>query len=247
MMVLLVLIAACGCVSETEEKDRNSTSTENVSPEIHTWLQEHAIPFDTVEPGGEYEDLMPLKEIIGDARIVALGEATHGTSEFFKTKHRMLEFLVNEMDFNLFAIEDSCLGSNMINNYVHTGEGDPEELLAGLSHWPWNTQEVLDMIKWMRKHNENLGNAPEVSFFGFDPQKIFMAMDKVIEYLEMIDPEAAADVKSLYSPFRSFMDAYKGSESLEKAQNFLKIPLSEKDLYKENVRDVYALLEAHQS
>ena len=69
----------------------------NVSPEINNWLRENAIPFNTTEPGSGFDDLMPLKEIIGDARIVALGEATHGTREFFQMKHRMLEFLVKEM------------------------------------------------------------------------------------------------------------------------------------------------------
>jgi len=151
------------------------------------------------------------------------------------------------MDFNLFAIEDSCLRSNMINNYIHTGEGDPEELLTEFSHWPWKTQEVLDMIKWMRKHNENPGNAPEVSFFGFDPQCPFIAMDKVTGYLEMIDPEAVADVKSLYDPFWSYMESYMELESFKESYEFLNIPKSEKEQYKEDVQDVYKFLKAHQS
>ena len=67
--------------------------------------------------------------MIGDARVVALGEATHGTREFFLMKHRVLEFLVKELDFNLFAIEATWPEANRVNEYVHTGEGDPAELL----------------------------------------------------------------------------------------------------------------------
>jgi hypothetical protein len=70
------------------------TQPVTVASEVSAWLRENAIPFDTTDPNSDFEDLMPLKELIGDARIVALGEATHGTHEFFQLKHRMLRFLV---------------------------------------------------------------------------------------------------------------------------------------------------------
>lgn len=69
---------------------------------------------------------MPLKQIIGNARVVALGEATHGTREFFQMKHRILEFLVREMGFTTFGIEATCAESNRVNDYVHTGVGIPQ-------------------------------------------------------------------------------------------------------------------------
>lgn len=155
------------------------------------WLRANAIPFETTEPGSGFEDLMPLKEIIGDARIVALGEATHGTHEFFQMKHRLVEFLVEEMGFNLFAIEANWPEANLVNDYVHTGEGDPAALLAGLGFWTWNTQEVLDMIRWMCAHNQDPGDAPEISFVGFDMQNPDMAMDNVIGYFQEVEPSYA--------------------------------------------------------
>jgi erythromycin esterase len=72
---------------------------------VKAWIKENLIPLKTCEPGKGFEDLQPLKSIVGDARVVALGEATHGTREFFKMKHRMFEFLVEKMGFNLFVIE----------------------------------------------------------------------------------------------------------------------------------------------
>ena len=74
---------------------------------VRAWIRNHAIALTTVEAGNGFADLQPLRQIVGDARIVALGEATHGTREFFQLKHRLLEFLVSEMDFNIFAIEAS--------------------------------------------------------------------------------------------------------------------------------------------
>lgn len=99
----------------SEDPTSTSSSTPAPKPTIRpdkldeavvAWLRERAIPFDTSEPVDNYSDLMPLKQIIGDARIVALGEATHGTHEFFTMKHRILRFLVEQMGFSVFGIED---------------------------------------------------------------------------------------------------------------------------------------------
>lgn len=180
------------------------TQPVTVAPEVSTWLRENAIPFDTTDPNSDFEDLMPLKELIGDARIVALGEATHGTHEFFEMKHRILRFLVEEMGFNTFAIEANWPEANLVNDYVQTGQGDPAELLQGLYFWTWDTQEVLDMILWMRAHNENPGDAPLVSFYGFDMQYYKVAIDNVVAYLEKIDPASAAKTTELYRCFRQY-------------------------------------------
>ena len=142
---------------------------------------------------------MPLKDMIGNARIVALGEATHGTHEFFQMKHRMLEFLVEEMGFNTFAMEANAPEANLINDYVHTGKGDPAELLKGMYFWTWDTQEVLDMILWMRAYNENPSHTQKISFYGFDMQYGQMARNNVAQYMQEVDPQAANQVADDYS------------------------------------------------
>ncbi len=119
--LLLALLPACG----------ESSPTPPPGPEI-AWLRENAVEFRTAEPGGDYADLMPLEQIIGNARVVALGEATHGTREFFQMKHRILEFLVREMGFTTFGIEATWAEANRVNDYVHTGVGDPAVLLSNL-------------------------------------------------------------------------------------------------------------------
>jgi erythromycin esterase len=162
------------------------------------WLKANAIPFETTEPNSSFEDLMPLKEMIGNARIVALGEATHGTHEFFQMKQRMLEFLVEEMGFNTFAMEVNWPEANLINDYIHTGKGDPVELLKGLSGL-WDAQEVLEMIRWMRAYNENPNSTPKISFYGFDMQYDQMAKDNVAQYMQKVDPQAAKQIADNYS------------------------------------------------
>src|SRR3989440_9052092 len=109
---------------------------------VTTWIKLHAIPFNTITPSAPEQDLLPLKQIVGNASIVGLGEATHGTHEFFEMKHRLLEFLVEQMGFTTFAIEGDWDAGAQINDYVMTGKGNARDLLQLFHIWPWNTQEV---------------------------------------------------------------------------------------------------------
>src|SRR5205085_3617532 len=128
------------------------------------WLKKHALPFDTEQAGTGFDDLRGLSAIVGNARIVSLGEATHGTHEFFAMKHRVLEYLVENLGFTVFAIEAALPECDAINDYVVDGAGDASTALAGQHFWTWNTDEVLDMIQWMRNYNLSRGSKPPVHF-----------------------------------------------------------------------------------
>ena len=97
---------------------------------LEEWLKLNAVPLSTVEAGSGFEDLMPLKEVLKDKTLLGLGEATHGTREFFQMKHRLLEFLVTELDFTVFAIEASFARCQYINNYVLDGVGSLDTAVA---------------------------------------------------------------------------------------------------------------------
>lgn len=149
------------------------------------WAREHAIPLKTVAAGNGFDDMQGLRQIVGGARIVALGEATHGTSEFFQLKHRMIEFLATRMGFTIFAIEAGMPECHRLNDFVLNGKGDPKQLLHDLSVWPWDTEEVLDMILWMRKFNES--GKGRIEFTGFDMQIPTLAMASVRKFVETND------------------------------------------------------------
>jgi erythromycin esterase len=227
-IMLLAGLAACG---ESRDPTESSLPPDTVSPEIIAWLQSAAVPFATAQAGTDYDDLMPLKEMIGDARVVALGEATHGTREFFLMKHRVLEFLVKELDFNLFAIEATWPEANRVNDYVHTGEGDPAELLSGLYFWTWNTEAVLDMIRWMRLHNLAPGGAPPVSFFGFDMQYPGMAIHNVQLFLDAVDQPMAEFVSVAYGCMLPFANGPTGRFPPDTSY------ISQPDAYRNDCRD----------
>jgi len=169
-----------------------------VPPDVVVWLRDHGIPFATIEPGDDFSDLQPLKQIIGDARIVSVGEATHGTHEFQAMKDRLVRFLVTEMGFTDFAMEANLPECERVNDYVHTGQGDLLQLLRGLYFWTWNTEEVRDMVNWMRAHNASPAGDPRISFHGFDMQSISVAMGDVLTYLRQVDPTAATAADGRY-------------------------------------------------
>ena len=151
------------------------------------WIRKNAIPIENEDPAADFVDLMPLKEMIGESQIVALGEGTHGTSEFFKMKHRIVRYLAEEMDFTVFAIEANMPEARAVNQYVLSGEGDPRKALSGLYFWTWDTSEVLAMIEWMKDFN--LSGKGRIEFYGFDMQFPDVAMANVREFVKKADPE----------------------------------------------------------
>jgi erythromycin esterase len=211
-----------------------------IPPETTAWLRENVVPFDTTQPGAPNSDLIDLKGIIGDARIVALGEATHGTQEFFQMKHRLLEFLVEEMDFHVFAMEAHWAESTLINHYVHTGEGDATELLANLGYWTWQTEEVLDLIEWIRAYNQN-SDHPPVSFYGFDMQNARGAIDQLIAYFESIDPDSAELARERLACFCRYQDY--NYQQIEYAQQ----PAATKGECRQDLQVVLDVLLTHQT
>jgi erythromycin esterase-like protein len=153
------------------------------------WMRRTAHAFEAVEPREDHRDLAFLKRLVGDARIVALGEGTHGTREFFTMKHRITRYLASEMGFTVFAIEANMPEAYRVNDYVLTGRGDPRALLDGMYFWTWNTREVLDLIEWMRAFNAS--GRGRMQFAGFDMQTPDTAAAIARRFLARTDPVAA--------------------------------------------------------
>ncbi len=172
---------------------------------VVAWLKEHAIPIATPEAGRGFADLQPLRRIIGDARIVSLGESTHGSREIFQMKHRMFEFLVEELGFRVFAIEASYPDCVAINDFVLHGKGDAASALHGQRFWTWDTEEVLTLIRWMRAYNRDATNTTKLRFYGFDMQSPAPALEQAIEALELVDPTGATALAKRLSPLRDRM------------------------------------------
>ena len=157
------------------------------------WIAAHAVRLQTPEAGHGFADMKPLKKMIGNARIVSLGEATHGSREFFQLKHRVLEFLTTEMGFTIFSIEANMPEAYRLNDFVLNGNGDPAKLIKGMYFWTWDTQEVLDMVLWMREFNTS--GKGRVQFTGFDMQTPDVAAGIVGDFVAGADPDYIASVR----------------------------------------------------
>jgi erythromycin esterase len=162
--------------------------------------QDYHFPLESVEAGHSIDDLEPLKRVFQDVRLIALGEATHGTREFFQCKHRLLEFLVREMRCRLFAIESSYARCQAINEYVLHGTGHRDEVLAEQGFWCWDTQEVAHMIDWMRAYNQTVEASDKVQFLGFDCQLNEKAGKMIVNLLKEGDPDYYETSLSLLAP-----------------------------------------------
>jgi erythromycin esterase len=148
--------------------------------EVTRWLQSQ-VALASASPDAATVDLAPVGEMIGGARVVGLGEATHGSREFFQLKHRLLEYLVTDKGFTTFAIEASQPECRAIDAYIHGAPTDPATIAHALGYWTWRTEEVLALIEWMRTWNAS--HAQQLSFVGFDMQSARVAAQTVAGYL----------------------------------------------------------------
>lgn len=171
-------------------------------PAVTDWIRAHAMPLATVEPGAGLEDLEPLGAALGGARMVALGEGTHGTREFYRLKHRILEYLVERKGFRVLAVEAGLSEAQAADAYVVEGRGTPERAVAALRFWTCGSEEMVDLLRWMRRWNEDPGHPRKLRFHGFDIQSPDVALRVLRSFLAGRDPETAAWLGDRLGEFR---------------------------------------------
>jgi len=158
---------------------------------------------------GGADDYDGLLEQIGDAGIVLLGEASHGTHEFYRERAHITRRLIEEHGFRGVAVEADWPDAYRVNRYVHGApeDTDAEEALRGFRRfptWMWRNAEVLDFIGWLRARNEQHGDEDAASFFGLDLYSLHASVAEVIAYLETMDPPAAERARERYACFEEF-------------------------------------------
>jgi len=151
-----------------------------------------------------------LIERIGDARVVLLGESSHGSHEFYAERARITRRLVEERGFTAIAVEGDWPAAYRVARYVR-GAGhdrDAEESLRGFRRfptWMWRNADVLDLVGWLRAHNDRAGQASRrVGFYGLDLYCLHESIEAVIGYLDRIDPAAAGRARERYACFGPF-------------------------------------------
>jgi erythromycin esterase-like protein len=154
---------------------------------------------------GGARDYDALLDLIGDARFVLLGEATHGTHEFYEERARITQRLIEEKGFHAVAVEADWPDAYRVNRYVR-GQGQDADAKAALAgfvrfpNWMWRNTDVASFVDWLRAHNQNSGGR-QVGFYGLDLYSLFTSMQEVLGYLDKVDPQAARIARERYACF----------------------------------------------
>jgi erythromycin esterase-like protein len=165
---------------------------------------------------GSPADLDPLLDLVGDARFVLLGEASHGTHEFYKLRAELTKRLVAEKGFAAVAVEADWPDAYRVNRYVRgapatpgaPADADPNAALGGFRRfpqWMWRNADVLGFVRWLRAHNDaRPAGVPKAGFYGLDLYSLHGSIDAVLRYLDKVDPAAARRARSRYGCFEDF-------------------------------------------
>ena len=153
-------------------------------------------PFDSI--GGAKLD--PLLERIGDAKIVLLGEATHGTSEFYRMRERISQELIGRKGFRFVAIEGDWPDVARLDHYVRHFEYPPSEwtAFARFPTWMWRNKEVRSFVDWLHAHNGELAPRRRIAIYGLDLYSLYTSIGSVLKYLDEVDPDSARIARQRY-------------------------------------------------
>jgi erythromycin esterase-like protein len=157
---------------------------------------------------GEAKDFDPLLEKIGNSRFVLIGEASHGTHEFYRLRAQITKRLIAEKGFIAVAVEADWPDAYRINKYVRFDSEDEDAIdaLSGFQRfpsWMWRNADVLDFVGWLRNYNEHR-HAKRVGFYGLDLYSLHASIRAVLDFLDKVDPDAARRARYRYSCFENF-------------------------------------------
>jgi erythromycin esterase-like protein len=171
------------------------------APTLTGTLRRHARPL--TGSAGDYDGLFDL---IGDTRFVLLGEASHGTHEFYDERARITRRLIEEKDFRIVAVEADWPDAYRVDRYVRGAGADAEavEALADFKRfpaWMWRNADVLDFLAWLRTRNDEVAEDERAGFYGLDLYSLHASIEAILVYLDRVDPAAAAQARKRYACF----------------------------------------------
>lgn len=170
---------------------------------------EAAEPLDSIDSG----NIDALLDRIGDARVVLLGEATHGTSEFYRMRARITRELICRRGFTVVAVEADWPDAACLDHYARhlAGEPPPWKAFARFPAWMWRNHEVEQFVRWLRDYNSVEAPRRRAGFYGLDLYSLYTSIAAVLRYLDSVDPDAARVARARYgclSPWQGDPAAY---------------------------------------
>ena len=169
-------------------------------------VEKHAVPIDDINTA--YDTILEASQ---DKEVVLIGEATHGTHEFYHIRAEITKRLISEQGFDAVAVEADWPDAYHINNFVSGQKASTaKEALAHFQRfplWMWNNHDVCQFIEWLQAYNQQQSPPYYVGFYGLDLYNLRASIDAVITYLQEIDSEAAKRAKKRYACLDHFIDS----------------------------------------
>ncbi|EFL41182.1 conserved hypothetical protein [Streptomyces griseoflavus Tu4000] len=204
-------VAAVPAGGDPGASDRPPTAAGDALPSpAPPALEKAARPLRTIEPTGPFEDLRPFGRAVGDAVVVGIGEAAHGSHDFVAFRHRVLRYLVEEKGFRSFVLEANWSAGARLDDHLLTGRGDPARIMSEEfqdAYLLLHSQEYLDMIRWMRAYNVAHPGDP-LRFAGDDSSHAGPELyDRVVDHVRHAHPDLLPTVTRLYRGLRPTLPA----------------------------------------
>jgi erythromycin esterase-like protein len=212
---IALALGTCSCASIAETPPASTTATTGSAQSaslatrdgLVAGLRAAALPIT-----GKDNDYDALMKQVGDARVVMLGESTHGTAEFYRERMHITQRLIRDKGFSAVVIEGDWPDAYRVNQYIRGVGRDTNatQALSGFTrfpHWMWRNTNVRDLVQWLRAHNTALPVvAPRVGFYGMDLYSLPGSTNAVVQHLEKLQPQVAARARERYQGFARFRD-----------------------------------------
>lgn len=186
------------------------TSLSQDTDSLQSLLSTHVTPFDSVQDSDAYTRVF---DDFGNCKVLLIGDASHGTSEFYAARAELTKYMIQHHGFNIVAIEGDWPDAEVVDRYVR--RRPPVDKEAGISAtdatkdggekpflrfptWMWRNLEVQEFVEWLRRHNKGVDSHDGVGFYGLDLYSLRGSMNAVIEYLDLVDSDMAEVARTRY-------------------------------------------------
>ncbi len=190
LSVLVFFLSTLSCGDRTDGSSESRAFVE--------WASDNAIEIESLDLSAPATDLGAIDPLIGSARLVGLGESRHDTREQLRLKGRLVRHLIEDLGFRALILEESTAHAEAIDRLVRSEDGDPQTTMNQLAGWYlWDTEEMLELVEWIREFNRRQPANHQVRVFGADVTAPALGMREVLEALDDLGIEAGLDADTL--------------------------------------------------
>jgi erythromycin esterase len=202
---------------------------------FHTWIKSNTHPIRTLDTSSPDDDLQPIIDAVRNKRVIALGESSHGTAEFYHIKQRLIAKMVRELGVKSFYLEASMRRCEYINDYITLGKGSLDTATAIQGFVNLRVEEFRNLLQWMRTHNENLPPDQQLKFYGFDLQRNEPARSELLVYFKTYAPDHLARIERLFAMHDSSITLQKQFELQSSEELFKTLKRDYRDAFNDFV------------